>query len=107
MKLFVNDLTVMDFSYLCPKRGMVGESWIVDIILDGGLNDESMVQDFGIVKKQLKRVIDDYVDHKLVVPAENDAATIYPAAEDGRIRVDFLFQKSNYLTDLRLHLHRL
>ena len=104
MKLFVNDLTVMDFSYLCPKRGMVGESWIVDIILDGGLNDESMVQDFGIVKKQLKRVIDDYVDHKLVVPAENDAATIYPAAEDGRIRVDFLFQKSNE-TDLPIQLN--
>ena len=68
MKLFVNDLTVMDFSYLCPQRGMVGESWIVDVLLDGALNDESMVQDFGIVKKQLKRLIDDYVDHKLVVP---------------------------------------
>lgn len=92
MKLFVNDLTVMDFSYLCPQRGMVGESWIVDIILDGGLNEESMVQDFGIVKKQLKRVIDDYVDHKLVVPAENSCSTIFSAAEDGRIQVDFIYK---------------
>jgi 6-pyruvoyl-tetrahydropterin synthase len=91
MKLFVNDLTVMDFSYLCPQRGMVGESWIVDIVLDGGLNDESMVQDFGIVKKQLKRIIDDYVDHKLVVPAEHNFTTIHKASEDERIRVEFLF----------------
>lgn len=91
MKLFVNDLTVMDFSYLCPIRGMVGESWIVDVVLDGGLNDESMVQDFGIVKKQLKKVIDDYVDHKLVVPADHANTAIHPPAADGRVQVDFLF----------------
>jgi len=94
MKLFVNDLTVMDFSYLCAKRGMVGESWIVDVVLDGGLNDESMVQDFGIVKKQLKRIIDDYVDHKLVVPAEHSNISIHPRAQDGRVQVDFVFDNS-------------
>lgn len=91
MKLFVNDLTVMDFSYLCPERGMVGESWIVDVVLDGGLNEESMVQDFGIVKKQLKKVIDDYVDHKLVVPADHENVRIHPHASDGRVLVDFIF----------------
>ncbi len=70
MQLFVNDLTVMDFSYLCPKRGMVGESWIVDLILHGDLDEQNMVLDFGKVKKQVKRIIDDTVDHKLVVPSE-------------------------------------
>lgn len=66
MQLFVDDLTVMDFSYLCPLRGMVGESWIVDVRLDGELNDESMIQDFSKVKKELKRLIDEHVDHKLL-----------------------------------------
>ena len=49
---------------------MVGESWIVDVILNGDLNEESMVLDFGRVK-DLKHLIDLYVDHKLLVPAEH------------------------------------
>ena len=90
MQLFVNDLTVMDFSYLCPKRGMVGESWIVDVILDGDLNEESMVQDFGIVKKQLKHLIDEYVDHKLLVPAEHEYSQIKTDPVTERVKVDFM-----------------
>lgn len=67
MILFVNDLTVIDFSYLCDQRGAVGESWIVDMTLHGDLNDESMVLDFGLVKKQIKTIIDDTLDHKLAL----------------------------------------
>lgn len=89
MQLFVKDLTVMDFSYLCPKRGMVGESWIVDVILDGDLNEESMVQDFGKVKKELKYLIDEYVDHKLLVPAEHQQTTIRHDERNGQVEVSF------------------
>jgi len=89
MQLFVNDLTVMDFSYLCPQRGMVGESWIVDVLLDGDLNEESMVQDFGKVKKELKALIDDYVDHKLLVPADNEISEIQRNALTDKVQVTF------------------
>ena len=105
MKLFVNDLTVMDFSYLCPKRGMVGESWIVDIVLDGGLNEESMVQDFGKVKKELKHVIDEYVDHKLVVPAENQCTTITHDDSNERVQVDFSYQHDGAENAQSMHLY--
>ncbi|TMN82875.1 MULTISPECIES: 6-carboxytetrahydropterin synthase [unclassified Pseudoalteromonas] len=68
MILFVNSLTVIDFSYLCNERGAVGESWIVDLTLHGKLNDESMVLDFGLVKKQIKGIIDECIDHRLAIP---------------------------------------
>ncbi len=90
MQLFVNDLTVIDFSYLCPERGIVGESWIVDIILDGSLNEQSMVLDFGKVKKQIKRIIDDAVDHKLAVPADHAYTRVTHTDDDSSYWVDFL-----------------
>lgn len=90
MQLFVNDLTVIDFSYLCPERGVVGESWIVDIVLDGSLNDQSMVLDFGRVKKQVKAIIDQSVDHKLLVPTEHSITRITKHPSETHYWVDFL-----------------
>lgn len=90
MQLFVNDLTVIDFSYLCPERGVVGESWIVDIILDGSLNDQSMVLDFGRVKKQIKAIIDQSVDHKLLIPTEHAYTRVSREEVGTHYWVDFL-----------------
>lgn len=75
MILFVRDLTVIDFSYLCDSRGMLGESYIVDVELKGDLDDASMVLDFGKVKKVIKQAIDQLVDHKLVLPEHSERLT--------------------------------
>jgi len=68
VKLFVDNLTNVDFSYLHPHRGLLGESWLVQLVLDGSLNDQGMICDFGIVKKAVKQWFDTYIDHALVVP---------------------------------------
>ena len=81
MILFVRDLTVIDFSYLCAERGMLGESYIVDVELHGNLDATSMVLDFSRVKKIIKQAIDQLVDHKLAVPANAKALTLQKNAE--------------------------
>lgn len=85
MILFVRDLTVIDFSYLCAKRGLLGESFIVDVELHGGLDATSMVLDFAHVKKLIKKAIDELVDHKLAYPANHPALEVLEQAEQQRL----------------------
>jgi 6-pyruvoyl-tetrahydropterin synthase len=97
MQLFVDDLTVIDFSYLCKQRGIVGESWIVDVLLDGSLNDQSMVLDFAVVKKQIKAIIDEAVDHKLLLPIQEQSLTLKTSPHNvGHQTIDFTSDVASY-----------
>lgn len=75
--LFVEQITVIDCAFLDAQRGLVGESWIVDLELEGDLDAQGMVQDFGEVKKKLKQAIDRAADHRLIVPAKSPALKLH------------------------------
>lgn len=89
MKLFVDNLTNVDFSYLHPQRGLLGESWLVQLVLDGSLNDQGMICDFGIVKKAVKQWFDTYIDHALVVPT--GLANLRLTQAQGETQVDWRY----------------
>lgn len=89
MQLFVDKLTNVDFSYLHPERGMVGETWLASALLDGGLDETSMIWDFGVVKKVLRNWLDDELDHRLLVPVQSPALN-YQINND-RISLQWLF----------------
>ena len=84
--IFVERLTSLDFSLLCPTRGLVGETWLVDIELTGALNSESMVLDFGVTKKEIKAAVELYADHVLLVPEYNSTVSLQREA-GGRLNV--------------------
>jgi len=86
--LFVEQLTVLDFSRLDRERGLVGESWIMDLELDGALDEQSMVLDFGAVKRIARDAAEDFADHKLLVPGRCGWLEISESAASGEVRIE-------------------
>ncbi len=83
MLLFVDNLTNVDFSFLDPQRGLLGETWLANVRLHGELDEQGMVCDFGTVKKVIRQWLDTELDHRLAVPTQSPQIRI---EEDG----DFL-----------------
>jgi len=86
MLLFVNHLTNVDFSYLHPKRGLLGETWLASTELDGALDEQGMVCDFGVVKKTLRNWLDQKLDHCLLVPKQSANLELIEQGEDIELR---------------------
>lgn len=81
MRLFVDNLTNVDFSYLHPQRGLLGETWLASTQLLGALDAQGMICDFGIVKKTLRNWLDDELDHRLAVPVHSPHLTLTQAGD--------------------------
>lgn len=89
MLLFVDQLTNADFSYLHPERGLLGETWLASIQLEGRLDNQSMVCDFGKVKKQVRHFLDTRVDHCLLIPTRSPNLTW--TEQEGEIKLEWRF----------------
>lgn len=103
IRLFVDNLTVIDFSYFHITRGILGESWIVDIELEGELDAQGMVFDFGDVKKTIKNIIDHEADHKFILPAHYSGLTVQQTHNDLSIQLSTITAPGEHLPEYEHH----
>lgn len=89
MLLFVDNLTNVDFSFLDPQRGLLGETWLANVRLYGELDEQGMVCDFGTVKKVLRHWLDTELDHRLAVPVRSPQIQIEEHGDFLTIRWQF------------------
>ncbi|MEY4588756.1 MAG: hypothetical protein RL497_832 [Pseudomonadota bacterium] len=89
MRLFVDQLTNIDFSYLCPERGLLGETWLASVSLAGALDEQGMICDFGRVKKHLRQWLDDTLDHTLLVPSQAPTLQLQQSVQACQLDFDF------------------
>lgn len=79
LTLFIDSLTTIDCAYFDKARGLVGESWIVDVQMSGAQDEQGMLMDFSDVKRVIKTYIDEAVDHRLLIPSQSQAVDIEQA----------------------------
>lgn len=89
MLLFVDNLTNVDFSFLDPQRGLLGETWLANVQLLGALDEQGMVCDFGTVKKVIRHWLDTELDHRLAVPVKSPQIRIQDDGEFLDIHFEF------------------
>jgi len=87
--LFVEQLTVIDCAWLHRQRGLLGDSWLVDLELDGRLDAQGMVLDFGRVKPQVKAVVEGTMDHRLLVPTRSSALRVERSPAEVELWYDY------------------
>jgi len=68
VKLFYENVSLLDFAYWDKQKGPVGYSVRVHIELSGPTDSDGIISDFSTTKKMVKKIIDDYVDHRMLVP---------------------------------------
>jgi len=66
--LFVRDIDRIDCAVFDPSIGVIGQSWYVDIEVGGQLDHNGFVYDFSHLKKLVKAVLKNSLDHALLIP---------------------------------------
>ena len=71
--LFIKDIDRIDSAIWEIGRGIVGQSWHVDVCIEGGLDENRFIYDFSDLKNLIKKTLKSTLDHVLLIPTNDPA----------------------------------
>lgn len=71
--IFLADVTKVDCAIFDPSKGIIGQSWKVDVTVSGTLGTNGFVYDFSQLKKLVRQVLKTSLDHALIMPINSQA----------------------------------
>jgi 6-pyruvoyl-tetrahydropterin synthase len=66
--LFYKNVSTLDFAYVVDSERVIGCSLYVDVQFEGSEDRDGVIYDFSIAKNRVKSLIDEFIDHRLIVP---------------------------------------
>lgn len=97
-RLFIEGVTGIDCGILDPDLGLIGQSWLVDLTLEGPRNAQGMVIDFGIVKPALRDICQNSFDHRLLAPIQSP--NLQTSHSNDGLRLEYTYSQGQKLSHL-------
>lgn len=97
-RLFIEGVTGIDCGILDSELGLIGQSWLVDLNLEGPRNAQGMVIDFGIVKPALRDICRHSFDHRLLVPLQSPS--LQQSSTASGLRIEYTYHQDQRLSHL-------
>ena len=71
--IFLSDVTKVDCALFDPSKGVIGQTWTVDVSVTGSVGDNGFIYDFSHLKKLVRQVLKSSIDHALIMPINSQA----------------------------------
>lgn len=78
----MHSIATLDAALFDPTHGIAGGTWLVDVTVDGILDDRGFVHDFAELKTLVRQVLRQTLDHALLIPV-GSSSVHYSEGRDG------------------------
>ena len=94
--IFVRDIDRLDCASFDPSKGIIGQSWHIDIKISGYLSESPFVYEFSLLRNLVRKTLRSSMDHALLLPVMSKQV-FYQETSEGEL---WKFKAKGRLTNI-------